>query len=186
MKTATIALAILATATAKNSTMNLTINDNYSMAGHSTKKNNVSEGNWKIHADDGHHSYSQDVNYMMNKEDPKNKKYVKRTVKKFDEYFLYAIQSKNLEIGSEQGQCKLDTDCGDTGYTTKCCVSAILKDHESGTQHENFRCMNKGIVKSNMDLQINNMTVSMRCTDAMYMGASFAASAATLAAMTLY
>ena len=107
-------------------------------------------------------------------------------MRKFDEYFLYAIEAKNLNIGSEQGQCKLDTDCGDTGYTQKCCVSAILTDKENGVQHENFRCMNKGIVSANMDMKINNMTVSMRCTNAVYMGATFAASAATLAAMTLY
>jgi len=112
---------------------------------------------------------------------------IKRTIKKFDEYFLYAIEAKGLEVGDPKAQCKLDTECGDEGHTQKCCVSALLVDKKTGKQHENFRCMNKGIVSANMDLTIDDMKVSMRCQEssAMKMGAAIA-SAATLAAMTLY
>lgn len=187
MKYATIALAVLASTVAAETEIKANIGNN-TIEGSTKKNGNVTEGNWKVHGENGKHNYSQEVNYIVNKngEDKHDKQYIKRTTKKFDNYFLYAIESKNLEIGSEQGQCKIDADCGDSGYVTKCCSQAILKDAKTGKQHENFRCMTRSVVNANMDLKINNMTVTMRCSNAVQMGVTFAASAATLAALTLY
>lgn len=62
-----------------------------------------------------------------------------------------------------------------------------MTDKESKKQHQTFRCMNKAVANANMDMTMNNMKVSMRCqSGAAYVAATFAASAATLAAYTLY
>ena len=114
---------------------------------------------------------------------------IKETIKKFDDFFYYAMDAKNLKLGSPEKQCELDSQCGAEGEDTKCCVSAVFRNKENEKQHEMFRCMNKAVVFANMDMKMNDHSISMRCqksTGAAYMAATFAASAATLAAYTLY
>lgn len=119
------------------------------------------------------------------KDDKKNAKYYKEEMKKFDKYFYYAIDAKNMEVGSDKAQCKLDTDCGKENEKNKCCVNALMKTKD-GKQHQTYRCMTKSLVDLNIDYTVDDMTVSMRCSNAYTMGAAVAVSAATLAAMTLY
>ena len=118
------------------------------------------------------------------KDGKKDGKYYKEQMKKFDKYFYYAIDAKNMVVGDEKAQCKLASDCGDKG-TTKCCVNALMKGKKDGTQHQTYRCMTKSLVDLNIDYTVDDMTVSMRCTNAYAMGASLAISAAAIAA-TLY
>ena len=159
--------------------------------GATTTQGNVTQGNWEISGEKDGKKGSESVSYIVtgDKDDKKNRQMIKETIKKFDQFFYYAMDAKNLKLGSEEKQCQLDSQCGDEGEDTKCCMSAVFRDKENEKQHEMFRCMNRAVVFANMDMKMNDHTISMRCqkaTGAAYIAATFAASAATLAAYTLY
>ena len=160
-----------------------------SVEGATTTKDNVTQGAWEFKGEKDGKPASESVSYIVtgDKDDKENRQMIKETIKKFDQYFYYALETRNLELGTETQQCALDSQCGNEGETTKCCVNALLKNATDNKQHQVYRCMNKAVAAANLDMSINDMTVSMRCqSGAAYIGAAFAASAATLAAYTLY
>merc|ERR1719465_17476 len=129
--------------------------------GATTTQGNVTQGNWEISVEKDGKKGSESVSYIVtgDKDDKKNRQMIKETIKKFDQFFYYAMDAKNLKLGSDEKQCEM------------------------------FRCMNRAVVFANMDMKMNDHTISMRCqkaTGAAYIAATFAASAATLAAYTLY
>ena len=182
-------LMALVGATAADSTIDYEIGD-YSLQGSTQTKDNVTVGSYTFEGEKDGKPMSEQVNYLVtgDKEDKESRTVVKELIKKFDQYFYYAMETKNLEIGQVEHQCTIDSQCGKEGdVKTKCCVNAIMQDKESNTEDQIYRCMSKTVADANMDMKINDMTVSMRCaSSAAYMSAAFAASAASLAAMTLY
>ena len=163
---------------------------NYSLQGSTQTQDNTTVGSYTFTGEKDGKPMTEQVNYVVSgdKDNKEERTVVKELIRKFDQYFYYAMETKNLEIGSEQHQCQLDSQCGtEGGIMTKCCVNAIMKNTTSNTQDQIYRCMTKTVADASMDLKINDMQVSMRCASgAAYISAAFAASAATLAAMTLY
>lgn len=188
MNKVAISMALIAAAAADTS-VNAEIGTT-KIEGATTTQGNVTQGNWKISGEKDGKQGSEQVSYIVtgDKDDKKNRVMIKETIKKFDQFFYYAMDGKNLELGSEEKQCQLDSQCGEEGETTKCCVSAVFRNKENEKQHELYRCMNKAVAHANMDITMNDHTISMRCqkSGAAYIAATFAASAATLAAYTLY
>ena len=187
MNKVAISMALMA-AVAADTTVNMEVGTT-KVQGATTTQGNVTQGDWKTTWEKDGKQGSEQVSYIVSgdKDDKKNRQMVKETIKKFDQFFYYALQTKNLEMGTEKHQCTLDSNCGDEGESTKCCVNAIMKNTTTNKQHQVYRCMNKAVANANMDMTINDMSVSMRCqSSAAYLTATFAASAATLAAYTLY
>jgi len=187
-----VVISMLIAAVAADTTLNAEFGST-KIDGATVTSGNTTQGNWEISGEKDGKPMSEKVNYVVSgdKNDKKNLNMIKETIKKFDQFFYYAMDSKNLKLGSEEKQCQLDEQCGneaDSVDNTKCCVSAVFRNKETKKQSEVYRCMNKGVVSANMDLSMNDHSVSMRCqkSGAAYMAATFAASAATLAAYTLY
>jgi hypothetical protein len=188
MSKVAISMALVAAAAADT-----TVNAEFGttkIEGATTTQGNVTQGDWKISGEHDGKQGSEQVSYIVSgdKDDKDNRMMIKETIKKFDQFFFYAMDAKNLKLGSEEKQCQLDSQCGDEGESTKCCVSAVFRNKDDQKQHELYRCMNKAVAKANMDLTMNDHSISMRCQEsgAAYIAATFAASAATLAAYTLY
>jgi len=182
-----ISMALVA-AVAADTSVDATFGES-KVKGATTTQGNVTQGSWEYTGTKDGKPASESVSYIVSgdKDDKKNRQMVKETIKKFDQFFYYALDTRNLELGSDKQQCQLDSNCGDEGESTKCCVNAVLKNTTTSQQHQVYRCMNKAVAKANLDLAINDMSVSMRCqSGAAYVSAAFAASAATLAAYTLY
>ena len=169
---------------------------NTDFKGATVRDGDIVTGDWSYETknDEGEVVRSERKRYYVegdldskDKESRKNWKMYEETQKKFDKYFYYTLETKNLEIGSEQGQCQVDSDCGGSGEAQKCCVNAIMRDKETGVQHQNYRCMTKSVVNANFDLTIDDMDVSMRCSQATgAISMDVSALSAVALAMTLY
>merc|ERR1719313_1599809 len=159
-----------------------------SFGGSTSTEGDRTEGNWVSTWNNGTHDAYNSVNYVVTgdrSEDADRSEWTlyKETVKKFDQYFWYSLQTKNLQVGEEQPQCQLDSDCGGLG-STKCCVNAVmLKD--DGTQHQTYRCMTKAVAQANMEMTIDDFTINIACeSGAKFLGVGLASAA--MVAATLY
>jgi len=99
------------------------------------------------------------MNYQMNKTD-QSQHLVHRI--KFDKYFMYAMDTTGLKIGSKTKQCSHSKDC-DGGYLKMCCVNAVMTDQKNGLQDTMFRCMNYKIASANFEFSMNNFKIAMKC-----------------------
>jgi len=202
MKTAAIVALVAISATDAKS-VNGTINGN-KIYGETTSNGTLTQGAYVYNGTiDGKMTYikkeyvingtkTKEERKKLSKEDRrkemKDAKTGVSTVVKFDKYFYYAMDLKNVKEGSTTKQCDTTQDCGQDNGPTKCCVNALITGKKEGKQSSVYRCMNKAIADINMDITINDMSVKMRClgSGAGYIKPMFMASAATLAAMTLY
>ena len=120
--------------------------------------------------------------------DGKYQNMVVEYIKKFDDYFYYAITKKGI-LAADTPQCSLNTPCGsDDSFSSQCCVNAVIHNEAKNVHKDIYRCMSKGVVNANIAATVGDMKVSMKCIDsgAYYTQMRLAASAVTLAAMTLY
>ena len=83
-----------------------------------------------------------------------------------------------------------DSDCGNSGYRTKCCAKTVMYDPETDTKDVNYRCMNRGMVQGDVRMIMGDFQLEMHC-----MGSSESSSVklfggvaavATLATLTLF
>ena len=81
---------------------------------------------------------------------------------KFDKYFLYSYDTNAQKPGDPTPQCGESNDCNQE-FEQLCCTNAIMTDAEHGAQTSIYRCMNKEVVNSNFDVEIDSFKVSMRC-----------------------
>ena len=105
--------------------------------------------------------------------------------KKFTDYFEYAMDAKGVASNTTMPTCSTTQECADGGMLTKCCVSAELHHKVSGTKDAMYRCMTKAVADANIDFQLADFSVNMKCLGKSA-AAMVGASVATLAAMTLY
>lgn len=107
---------------------------------------------------------------------------------KFDKYFEYGMMTMGQKIGSDVKQCTKTSDCDGKTLYKMCCVSAVITNRGSGTQESMFRCMNYRLASMNFDMSMDNMKVSMKCTDssAKYMTTALLGSIMSLVFMALY
>lgn len=77
------------------------------------------------------------------------------------------------------------TDGGDS-----CCAHVVMTDKNKGEQTSFYRCMNMKVMDVSFAVEIDGMSMNMGCSGdvsgANYLDGIFIASAATLAAMTLF
>ena len=129
-------------------------------------------------------TFNSDTTYnsTYSKDDTQNK--IKEMRKKFTDYFEYALDAKGVDANTTLPTCSTTQECSDGGMLTKCCVSATLHHKVSGTKDAMYRCMTKAVADANVDMQLADFSVSMKCLGSS--AAMIGASVATLAAMTLY
>ena len=48
---------------------------------------------------------------------------------------------------------------------TKCCSKTVMYDPKSETKDVTYRCINKGIVLGDIDMQLGDFTLQMRCLE---------------------
>ena len=97
-----ICMALVASASA-DTAVDTKIGD-YSIQGATSTQGNVTTGDWTVEGQKDGEPVSTEVKYIVagDKEDMKNAQVIKETIKKFDQYFFYAMETRNLEIGSER------------------------------------------------------------------------------------
>ena len=105
--------------------------------------------------------------------------------KKFTDYFEYALDAKGVAANTTMPTCSTSQECADGGMLTKCCVSATMHHKSTGTKDAMYRCMTKAVAEANVDLQLADFSVNMKCIGK-NSAAMIGASVATLAALTLY
>lgn len=117
------------------------------------------------------------------------------TMTKFDDYFMYSMDNidsthsmaEQCGPGLEQGRdpCKELVDSGES-----CCALVVMTDKGSGKQDSFYRCMNQKVMDVSFAVEIDGMSMNMGCSSdtsgAKYLIGSFIASAATLAAVTIF
>ena len=106
----------------------------------------------------------------------------------FDKEFSYAFEGHRVtDLEAENmPECILDTECGNGGRTTQCCVRSMLKHKVDNTNDVYYRCMSKAVAEANVTMSIGQLDVNMQCIGSGAQKLVAAASAFTLAAMTLY
>ena len=103
--------------------------------------------------------WNASMNYQKNKTD--QAEHLTHRIK-FDKYFMFAMDTTGMKIGSKTKQCKHSKDCG-SGYQKMCCVNAVMTDQKNGLQDTMFRCMNYKIASANFEFSMNGMSVAMKC-----------------------
>ena len=106
----------------------------------------------------------------------------------FDNEFSYAFEGHRItDLEAENlPECVLDTECGNGGRQTQCCVRSVLKHKVEGTNDVYYRCMSKAVAEANVTMSIGPMDVNMQCIGSGAKQLLATASALTLAALTLY
>lgn len=66
--------------------------------GATTTQGNVTQGQWEISGEMKGKNASESISYIVSgdKDDKKNRQVIKETIRKFDQFFYYALQTKNL------------------------------------------------------------------------------------------
>ena len=86
--------------------------------------------------------------------------------RKYRDYFAYSFKAKNVtneEAGLIIAECDTSSDCGDSGETQHCCVNTVLRHPATNTQDIQYRCMTKNVVNANVDLELGDFSVQMKC-----------------------
>ena len=137
----------------------------------------IIEGEW-----DGE-KYYKFQNATVNKD---NNEMRSTMIEKFSDYFMYALKTRTQkQLGNPE--CSTSAECGDSNLLTYCCVNAVMKHEKSGQWENIHRCMTKGIVDANFNMNLGDFTVNMQCVGSGAKAlAATGVAAATLAAMTLY
>lgn len=96
-------LMALVGASAAESTIDYEVGD-YSLKGSTQTQDNVTVGAYTFEGTKDGKPMSEQVNYLVtgDKDDKEGRTVVKELIKKFDQYFYYAMETKNLEIGQEK------------------------------------------------------------------------------------
>ena len=68
---------------------------------------------------------------------------------------------------------------------TDCCVNTVLLHPATGTQDVQYRCMSKAVVDSNIDFQLGDFSVNMKCIGSGAAALAVGASMLSLSAMGL-
>ena len=79
------------------------------------------------------------------------------------DYFNYLLEISNIDQSVELYSCNTNTDCGDSGYFTKCCSKSVMRDPTMGTKDVQYRCMNRGLVEGSFEMQMGDYSVEFSC-----------------------
>ena len=117
--------------------------------------------------------------------DPESKNKIHEMRQTWRDYFLYAFEAKNVTDSVQVAECSTETECDNSGKLSQCCVSAVLHHKASGTQDIMYRCMTKAVAQTNLNMQIADFEVNMKCVGS---GAQLLAvgASALLVAQTLF
>ena len=80
----------------------------------------------------------------------------------FYDYFEYALQIQNGNAW-DVPECRLNSECDNGSYVTKCCSKAVMTDPMSGETNVEYRCMSKGVAQFNLDMNIGDFKLQMKC-----------------------
>ena len=133
--------------------------------------------------DDENGTYSQSTYFNPN--DNSTRKEMRRT---FDDYFTYAYEGHLVpdDEAAVVPQCTLDTECGDGGAVSKCCVRSVLKHKVDNTNEVYYRCMTKSVAEANINMSIGPIEANMKCVGSGAQKLIAGVTSLTLAALTLY
>ena len=112
--------------------------------------------------------------------------------KKFNQYFEYALKlKKDSKKAMKKGfvECTTSQECGSEGNVKFCCADAVFHHKASGSKDNTYRCMSKKVADRNINVNIGDFEVQMRCVDSVGSGATYLTAgltAATLVAASLY
>ena len=91
---------------------------------------------------------------------------IKEMRRQYRNYFVYSLDAKGVESGLADTfatDCDTNTDCGNSGNEAQCCVHTELFHSASNTKDVHYKCMTKKVAHANMDIQLGDMQVKMRC-----------------------
>ena len=103
---------------------------------------------------------------------------------KFTDYFAYEFKAMNItsaDAAQIDAQCNLNSDCSDSNEVQKCCVHTTMYHKDTDTKDVSYKCMSKGLVKSNIDLTLGDFSVDMKCMSG---AVALATAVASVAAVT--
>ena len=109
--------------------------------------------------------------------------------RKYEDYFAYSFEAKNVtnDVATNLiAECSTSTECDNSNEMTQCCVNTVLLHSATGTQDVQYRCMSKGAVDANIDMQLGDFKVNMKCIDSGAAYLAVSASMVTLSAMALF
>ena len=120
--------------------------------------------------------------------DPSTNSKISEMRRKFDDYFAYSFDGKNITNSDAAvfSECSTSQECSDSGQMTKCCMNTVLLHEATGTQDVMYKCMTKSIADVNIDMYISDFKVNMKCLGSGASILAVGASLLTLSAITLY
>lgn len=122
------------------------------------------------------------------------------SIMKFDQYFMYAIDSMGMTDGVSPpcGPDSVHASCKDAMQSdTACCTLVDFEDNIFSSESANnnqghnsfYRCMNTKIIDATFDMEIDGMKISMACTkdsSSVYFTTSLIASIAALISVSVF
>ena len=68
-------------------------------------------------------------------------------------------------VDFNEPECSTSSECDQSGYMTMCCAKVVMFDPKTDTKDGMFRCLNKGIVLADVDMNIGDFNLQMRCLE---------------------
>ena len=113
---------------------------------------------------------------------------IKEMRRQYRNYFVYSVDAKGVAANMVDNtllDCDVNTDCGNSGNEAQCCVHTELFHAASNTKDIHYKCMTKKMAHANMDIQLGDMQVKMRClgSGATYLALTAVTTAAAMSAL---
>ena len=86
-------------------------------------------------------------------------------------------------------ECSTSQECGTEGKVKFCCANAAFHHRASDTKDNTYRCISKKVADQNVNVEIGDFEVQLRCVDSVHSGATYLATgtaAVMLVAASLY
>ena len=125
------------------------------------------------------------TNYTVdstNYEDEQTGMKVNEMRRTWEDYFFYAFSAKSVSSELTVAECSTSQECDNSGEMTQCCVSTSLYHPATDTQDIMYRCMTKTVANANINMQLDDFSVNMKCVKG---GAQMLAVGASAAALAL-
>ena len=121
--------------------------------------------------------------------DPETKTMIEEMRQKWDDYFFYSFQAKNVTEEAAAiltNECSTSQECSDSAETTQCCVNTVLNHPATGTKDIMYRCMTKSVVNANINMELGDFQVNMKCMGSAASALAVGASLVSVVAASLY
>ena len=66
-------------------------------------------------------------------------------------------------MSAPEKECVLDSDCGSSGYRTKCCAKTVMYEPKTDTKDVRYQCLNRGMVNGQVSMVLNDFNLEMKC-----------------------